>query len=215
MDQQRDHHVEGARRGVVGVARGEHAGEPGLLEQHPGGKPHGRHLGLEILLQGDAPCGPERPIRKVRRFDYPLEHLWGKVAQSEPRLDGVDTVVQPPMGLGKPREQNPLGPRSPVQRPPTVSGAPSPAPRGMPGWHSARDGSGRTAPGRAPGRCRATAAPGSPAVARRAGPRRWGPTRVPFVRAIRAPARIPPEPAPPAPRSISRHGTAVHGRDQS
>ena len=39
-------------------------------------------------------------MRKVRRFDSPLEHLWGKVAQSEPRLDGVGTVVQPPMGRG-------------------------------------------------------------------------------------------------------------------
>ena len=42
MDQQCDHQVEGARRLVVGVARGEYASEPGLLEQHPGGKPrHG------------------------------------------------------------------------------------------------------------------------------------------------------------------------------
>ena len=53
--------------------------ESGLFEQHPGGKPLGGHLGLEILLQSDAPCGPECPIRKVRRFDSPLEHLWGKV----------------------------------------------------------------------------------------------------------------------------------------
>ena len=40
------------------------------------------------------------PNAEIRRFDSPLEHLWGKVAQSELRLDGVGTVVQPPMGRG-------------------------------------------------------------------------------------------------------------------
>ena len=87
-----------ARDGSSSVRR-ECGRESGLFEQHPGGKPLGGHLGLEILLQSVAPCGPECPIRKVRRFDYSLEHLWGKVAQSEPRLDGVGTVAQPPTGL--------------------------------------------------------------------------------------------------------------------
>ena len=102
MGQQRHRGIEGSRWVVGGAARRECGREPGLFEQHPGGKPLGGHLGLEILLQSDAPCAPECPIRKVRRFDHPREHLWGKVAQSEPRLDGVGTVVQPPMGRGKP-----------------------------------------------------------------------------------------------------------------
>ena len=100
MGQQRHSGIEGSRWVVVGATRRECGRESGLFEQHPDGKPLAGYLGLEILLQSDAPCGPEYPIRKVRGFDYPIEHLWGKVAQSEPRLDGVGTVVQPPMGRG-------------------------------------------------------------------------------------------------------------------
>ena len=99
-----------ARDGSSSVRRGASAAaSPGSSSSIQAGNHSGGHLGLEILLQSDAPCGPECPIRKVRRFDYPLEHLWGKVAQSEPRLDGVGTVVQPPMGFGKLREQSRFG----------------------------------------------------------------------------------------------------------
>ena len=83
MCEQRHRGIEGSRWVVVGATRRECGRESGLFEQHPGGKPLGGHLGLEILLQSDAPYSPECPIRKVRRFDSPLEHLWGKVAQSE------------------------------------------------------------------------------------------------------------------------------------
>ena len=100
MGQQRDHQVEGARRLVVGVAQGEYASEPGLLARHPGEKPRGRHLVLDSLLLSHAPRILQRSIRKVRSVDRLLELLRRETTQSEPRLDGVGTVVQLPMGRG-------------------------------------------------------------------------------------------------------------------
>ena len=84
-----------------------------------------------------------------------------------------------------------------------------------PATHGARNGPHRTAPVRVSRRFRATAARGNRVDARRAGPRRLGPTRVPSGRADRHPARVPREPAPPAPRSMPRRGTAVHDRNRS
>ena len=103
MGLQRNRGIGGSRWVVVGAARPECGRESGVFEQYPGGKPLGGHLGVEILLQGNAPFGQGCPIRKVRRFDYPLEHLWGKVEQSGPRLDGVGKVLHTPMGFGNPR----------------------------------------------------------------------------------------------------------------
>ena len=240
MGQQRHHRIECARRVVVGAARREHAGEPGLFEQHPGGKPRRRHLRLQITLQSDTPRTAQCPIGKVGCFDQAREFFGCTSTQREPRLDGLGPVAHPPMGLREPGEQNRLAlvarhrehrspcsavtfsgmssaPRSrgPAPRAPIASLAPSRAPPGTPGSHGARDCSGRTAPGRAPGRSRATAVPGNRACGRRAGPRRRGPTRVPCVRAVRLPARAPRAPAPPAPISTWRRGTAVHDRDRS
>ena len=69
VDQQRHPQVEGARRTVASAARDGHAGEPGLFEQHPGGKPRGSHPGLKIVLQINAPHTSQRPVRKVRLFE--------------------------------------------------------------------------------------------------------------------------------------------------
>ena len=69
VGQERDHHVEGTVRGVLPAAGREDPGEPGVFEQHPGGEPPGRHLGLQILLPGETPSPSDRPIREVRRLD--------------------------------------------------------------------------------------------------------------------------------------------------
>ena len=95
------------------------------------------------------------------------ERLGRKVAQSEPRLDGLETVAQPPStalrGAGR---AAPARSRSPAPRGPNASSAPNRAPLGTPDSHGARDGPGRTAQGRARGRCRARAAPGNRAGGR-------------------------------------------------
>ena len=105
---------------------------------------------------------------------------------------------------GPPRagRAEPAHSRSPARRRPIASCAPSRTPLGTRGTHGVRDCLGRTGPGRAPGRCRATAAPGNRADGCRATWRRRGPTPVPSVRVVRLPARVPWEPEPPATRSI-------------
>ena len=106
MTQQREHQVEGTRRLVVGVPRGEHAGEPRLLEQHPGRKPRGRYFVLHSLLLCGAPRMLQGPIGKVRGFDYLLEDLGRKATQGEPCFNCTGPFAQSPVSLCKSREQH-------------------------------------------------------------------------------------------------------------
>ena len=137
-----------ARNGlVVGVPRGEHAGESGLLEQHPCRKPRGRYFVLHSLLLCGAPRMLQGPIGKVRGFDHLLEYLGRKATRGEPCFNCTGPFAQSPVSLRESGEQHRFVLVARRGKDRSLHALPVEPLSVRPGTHGVRDCRGQTGPG--------------------------------------------------------------------